>query len=234
MFESPALSWIFSIVFLATGLYSVVRYALLTSGAERDGDRAIELSHLLMSIAMIAMAWAWTGGPGTASGILQLVVFGLFAVFFLAQAVSGGHDTVVSVDHLLMNGAMVWMVAAMPALMGMSATAGGAGGGGGGHAGHGSDSGDTAAVAGMEPMATPTWVTLVTWAFVVLLVASAVFWALRAARADTGRAVEPAAGGGGTATVVRPGLARVTNRRVDACCHLLMSLGMGGMFLAMF
>lgn len=231
MFESPVLSWIFTIVFLATGLYSVVRYALLTSGAERDGDRTVELSHLLMSIAMVAMAWAWTGGPGTASGVPQLVVFGLFAVFFLAQAVSGGHDTVVSVDHVLMNGAMVWMVAAMPALMGMSATAGGGGGGHAGHAGHGSDGGD---MAGMEPMATPTWVTLVTWAFVMLLAASAVFWAFRAARADTGRAVEPAEGGGGVATLVRPGLARVTNRRVDGCCHLLMSLGMGGMFLAMF
>ena len=231
MFESLTLSWIFTIVFLATGLYSVVRYALLTSGAERDGDRTVELSHLLMSIAMIAMAWAWTGGPGTASGILQLAVFGLFAVFFLAQSVSDGHDTAVSADHVLMNGAMVWMVAAMPALMGMSATAGGEGGG---HAGHGSDSRDMRAMASMEPIATPTWVTLVTWAFVVLLVASAVFWALRAARVETGRAVEQAAGGGGAATIVRPGLARVTNRRVDACCHLLMSLGMGGMFLAMF
>ena len=180
MFESPVLSWIFTIVFLATGLYSVVRYALLTSGVERDGDRTVELSHLLMSIAMIAMAWAWTGGPGTASGILQLVVFGLFAVFFLAQAVAGGHDTTVSADHVLMNGAMVWMVAARPALTGMSATAGGEGGG---HAGHGSGSGDMAGMAGMEPMAPPTWVTLVTWAFVVLLVLSALFWVFRAARA---------------------------------------------------
>ncbi|WP_226353602.1 DUF5134 domain-containing protein [Pseudonocardia sp. ICBG601] len=233
MFASLSVPWVFTVVFVLTGLYALGRFALLASGAERDGDRGVELSHVVMSVAMIAMAWGWTGGPATPSGVLQLVVFGIFAVSFLAQAVAAGHDVVASADHAVMNAAMVWMVAAMPALMGMPATAGGGGGGHAGHAGHGSGAAEMAGMDGMAAAPTPAWVTAMTGVLVVVLACSAVLWGVRAARAVSAVSEQPTAETGVVATQVSTASAVATNRRADACCHLLMSLGMGGMLFAM-
>lgn len=47
----------------ATGLYSLLRFAARLSAAQAGNDRVAALAHLLMSVAMIAMTWAFSGGP---------------------------------------------------------------------------------------------------------------------------------------------------------------------------
>ncbi len=222
-----------------------------------------------MSIAMIAMSWALTGGPSTASGGLQIVVFGVFAVWFLARLArpAAGRARVTEGYHLGTNAAMVWMVAAMPQLMGTAMAAMG---------GHHDQSGDgMAAVPGMPGMrgmagfgggpmsaSTPVWATVGSWVFIVLLGAAVVFWATRIARPGGANGRAPAtevtgeslsgsatgspsadgpssegaarSGTGGAVALAPPATrTRSTGPRLDAGCHLLMSLGMAGMLLAM-
>ncbi|MEJ2868062.1 DUF5134 domain-containing protein [Actinomycetospora sp. OC33-EN08] len=231
---SSSLSWVFTVVFVLTGAYSLVRLAELGSEPERTGSRVVELSHLVMSIAMVAMAWGWTGGPTSPSGLLQIVVFGFFTVWFLARAVrpTHGHSLVGEGYHLVMNAAMLFMVAAMPQIMGMDMSAGEDSGGGHHHGG------GTEGMGAMPTIPTPWWATTLTWVFVVLLVAAAAWWAVRAVRAD--RSVAPATpdgtppgSGGGVAVAAPAAPTRTAGPRLDAGCHLLMSLGMAGMLLAM-
>jgi peptidoglycan/LPS O-acetylase OafA/YrhL len=100
----PALA--FTAAFAVAGFSSVVRLF-----APPGGGRMAALSHLLMSVAMIGMAWGWPG-PGTSAGIVQLVVFGLLAAAFVPRVLRpaapgrGG-----SAHHLLVLVAMVWMLA---------------------------------------------------------------------------------------------------------------------------
>jgi hypothetical protein len=245
LLSSIALSVAFTVAFIVTGSYALVRYALISAGGEGDGDRVAELSHLLMSVAMIAMTWG--AGTGTTARTLQIVAFGGFVLWFLRRAVlsrSGtGHGRLAATDHAVTAAAMVWMVAAMPLIMGMSMAAM-SDGGAGGHAGHGAHGADTA-MSDVDAMAAPTpvWVTAVTVGFAVLLAAGALFWAIHAWRGaaepdetaaadehgDAGRAVAVRA----RAARTRTGLARLTGTRQDALCHLLMSVGMAGMLLAM-
>ncbi len=42
---ASTLSWAFTVVFAFTGLYSLLRLAELSSGADRTGSRVAELSH---------------------------------------------------------------------------------------------------------------------------------------------------------------------------------------------
>ncbi|HWD06095.1 MAG TPA: DUF5134 domain-containing protein [Amycolatopsis sp.] len=171
MFSSPALSWLFTVVFAITGLYSLYRFAGLMSGTGRDGDRAAELAHLLMSLAMVGMTWAWTGSADTTGGIVQVVVFGLFALWFAGGLLAGAHR-VGGAYHLVMAVAMVWMVVAMPLLMG--GMAGGPGDGG---------RADMPGMQSANPMPTtgalasrPAWVSLVTVVLIVLLAVAALWW----------------------------------------------------------
>ena len=221
---SPMLALVFTAVFLATGVYSLVRLAELGATGDRSGSRAAELTHLVMSLAMIAMAWAWTGGPTSPSGVLQIVVFGATTVWFALRARTPGHPRAVAGYHVVMNAAMVWMVAAMPQIMGMTMS------------GDASDGhhGGSASGAGSVAIATPAWVAALTWLFAGLLLVTAVLWALRVRlpAAQTGCAGQgPDEARGGVAVATRP----VTGlgARLDAGCHLLMSLGMAGMLVAM-
>ncbi len=259
---SSTLSWVFTAVFTLTGVYSLVRLGELASGSDRTGSRVAELSHLLMSIAMIAMAWAWVGGPSSVSGLVLIVVFGVFVVWFLGRLVwpAAGHPRVTEGYHLVTNAAMVWMVAAMPEIMAADMAAVG---------GHDQSSDGMAGMPGMGgmpgtgvggsmPSSTPVWATVVSWVFIVLLVAAAVFWATRIAGPSAANGCGPAtaatveslpvsvtddpsseestAPGGtdGAVALAAPATrTRSTGPRLDAGCHLLMSLGMAGMLLAM-
>lgn len=78
----------------------------------------------------------------------------------------------------------------------------------------GSGAGVSPAVA--APVAAPGWVVAVTVGLAVLLVVAAGWWIVRGVRGRGG------ADGGPD-----------HDRRADAVCHLFMSLGMAGMFLAM-
>lgn len=226
---APTLSIMFTVVFTATGGYALYRLATQASGTDPDVDRTAELAHLLMSVAMIAMVWGWTGGPATTSGVVQLVVFGLFTVWFLTGAVAGSATAGL---HLVAAAAMVWMVGAMPLLMGAPAAAD-AGSGMAGMPGMG----DTAVPApATESGGTPAWVVSLTVLFALLLVATAALWAryaLAGARGSAGSSaadVEPGEPAG-VALATAPG--RVTMTRLDACCHALMGLGMAAMLAAM-
>jgi hypothetical protein len=257
VFSSVLLTVLFTAAFTVTGLYSLVRFAALTAGVTDHGDRVAELSHLLMSLAMIAMTWAWSGGPDSASGILQIVVFGLFGLYFLARAIrpnGGHHGRSESAHHLVMAAVMVWMVAAMAVLRGGSGMSGDA------HAGHGlmtgmdgmngmTGMGGTGGADGMtmSVSATPSWATVVSIVLVALLAAAAGLWTTRAvlpsratgpapgsAPADAAPEAPVAARPRGVAVVAAPsGVARIIGPRLDAGCHLLMSLGMAGILLAM-
>lgn len=197
---------VLTVAFVATGVYALARYVRLASdrGPGRDAGgqaRAVELLHLLMSLAMIAMAWGWSGGPDTGSGVVQLVVFGAFALVFavLAARARGVASVLSRAAHALMAAAMVWMVAAMPLLMGHGARATGAAEAGG-HAGHGAAATDTAGMAGMDmsggmagttaggaPAPAPNWAIVVNTVLAVLLAVAAVRWALGAVRAGRAR-----------------------------------------------
>ncbi|MEJ3652944.1 DUF5134 domain-containing protein [Actinomycetes bacterium KLBMP 9759] len=245
MFSSMVLTFVFTVVYVVTGGYALVRLALIVSGESSGEDRLAELCHLLMSLAMIAMAWG-TGDGGLAR-TLQIGVFAGFAVWFLARALLGGrgHGRAPGVLHASASAAMVWMVAAMPLIMGMPMPAGGGDGDGGGHAGHGGHSAAAGEqVAGAAGVPAPGWVVAVTVAFAAVLLAGAVFWAARlwTARLWAARAAAPAAlpvpalvgaGGGATAVEARHGLTALAGPRQDLVCHLLMSLGMAGMLVAM-
>jgi hypothetical protein len=248
---------VFTILFAATGLYSLVRFAALVSGAEADGDRVAELAHLLMSIAMIAMTWAFSGGPDTGSGILQIVVFGLIGLRFLTRVAGHGHGhgRIESAYHLVMAAAMVWMVAAMPVLMSGSGEVMNMAAPNDTHGDHGSMAGmdgmagmhatnGSTGMAGMSAMVgAPSWARMVSVALVVLLVGAMALWASRLFRPailhpapSEVQAPDPAVPSAGAAVAVRPttsGLTRLTGPRLDAGCHLLMNLGMAGALLAM-
>ncbi|NMO91334.1 DUF5134 domain-containing protein [Actinomycetospora sp. TBRC 11914] len=234
MFPST-LSWTFTVVFTLTGVYSLVRLTELASGMDRTGSRLTELSHLLMALAMIAMAWGWTGEPAAATGVLQILVFGLFGIWALARLTvpEGGHSRATEGYHLVANAAMVWMVAAMPLIMPSAPSAPVA-------------THHEMAGMGAMPMpgseaapaaSTPTWVVAVTVAFAVLVLAGAALWASRIVRpvgpgccAD---GTPEIASGGSVAVAVAPARTRSTSGRLDACCHVLMSVGMAGTLLAM-
>lgn len=221
MFEWSMLSVVFTVMFALTGLYALARLARLLAG-DLVGDRLVELFHLAMSLAMIAMAWAYLGGPETPGGRLQVVVFGVFTAWFAYRATvrDTAHSPLAIGYHVVMGAAMTWMVAAMSLIMG-SSHAGSAGGGG--HHGGSAPVEAEGPVAPPEPA--PGWVVVVTIAFAVLSVAAAGWWAARAVRADShGEA------SGGT---VRTRLTVTRSARLEAGCHVLMSLGMGGMLVAM-
>jgi len=122
MFSSLTQATALTALFALTGLHSLVRLLVPDPGG---GDRTAALSHLLMSVAMVGMTWGWPAGPDTAGGAAQLVVFGLLAVVFVVRVLDPAlHPSAGSVQELLMLGAMLWMVLAMPASHGHHAPAG--------------------------------------------------------------------------------------------------------------
>jgi hypothetical protein len=180
MFSSVPLLSGFTVVFLVTGVYSIIRLAALASGVPSAVDPAAELSHLLMSVAMLAMTWGWTGGPASPSGALQLVVFSLAGLYFLIGALFGDRAPVTGGYHLVMALTMVWMVATAPLLMGSGSTSARAM----------EDmpwiaAGGSVGAAPVDP-AVRSWVLPVSLVLVALLVAAALFWAARAAKQPLG------------------------------------------------
>ncbi|HEV7792389.1 MAG TPA: DUF5134 domain-containing protein, partial [Pseudonocardia sp.] len=183
MISSVPLSVALTVLFALSGGYSLLRWASLRAGvAGHHGDQVAELSHLLMSLGMIAMVWAYGGGTGDA---VQLIAYLALSGYFLTRLVRGrttGRPGCPAPGfHLLMSGSMVWMVAAMPLLMAGS-VAGPSGGMQmdgmtmGGMTMGGADTGLDA-----RPVtATPGWALALTWVFIAGLVLGAGFWLRRA------------------------------------------------------
>jgi Domain of unknown function (DUF5134) len=219
MFTSPALVLAFTAVFAVTGLRALVRLFVPVPAAA-GGDRMAELSHLLMSVAMLGMTWGWPAGPDTAGGVAQLVVFGLLAVLFVVRVLDPAEHVRAGAPHVLGPVAMLWMVGAMPRLMGTSADPASMPASSG-HHGHGA-TGDIVA-------STPAWMQVVTVAFAVLLCATALAQVSRVPRRPPVLVPAAAPQHGGSGTRPRPR----TDPRLDVAGHVLMSGGMAAMLLAM-
>jgi len=117
MVSDPALQWLLTIAFSATGLYAAVRVAV---------DRAPLLVvghalHLAMSAGMVAMCWPWWAAIPAAP---QLAVFGAAGAWFaglialqlarrVPRAAVGGHSPWHQAAHAIMMLGMVWMTASM-------------------------------------------------------------------------------------------------------------------------
>jgi Domain of unknown function (DUF5134) len=214
---------VFTVVFVATGGWALYRLAI--RGSDSGVDHPTELAHLLMSLAMVAMVWDWSGGPDSASGIVQVVVFGLFSLWFLPGTLRG---SLPSGLHLVSTAAMVWMVVAMPYLMGMAkgsaitvltvlfavllAAAAGL------WTERAVSGGAPAQIALDEP---------VTWEHGT--------WEHGTGEHGTGEHGTGEPGTGRTAVRVaeRVVVRRRVTTRLDASCHALMNLGMGAVLVAM-
>lgn len=178
---------IFTVLFAATGLYCLIDLVrglrARGRGGALDPDVVIDVTHVIMSAAMILMVWVnitevvlWT----------LAVLFAILAVA-LVPAFRSAADRARRLDlagHVTLDVAMIWMLAAMPLLMagmgsgtgemsGMDQMAGMADMSAGGEAGDGGM---------MMTTATPLWADLVNVAFVVLSAAAALWWLARAVR----------------------------------------------------
>lgn len=244
MFDSIAVSVVLTAVFAVTGGYALLRWASLRAAVGRGGDEVAELAHLLMSLAMIAMTW---GYATPATDVVQLVLFGVLGGYFLLRLTTdrfarSGCACPAPGFHLLMCGAMFWMVLAMPWLMTGATTSGDQ---------------DSMQMDGMDmPMPehthggadpAPTLAVPVTVLIAVALVAAAGYWGHRLMRLRPA-ATSPA--GPATVTATDPGALAVATRRphrrsvadrllarlsprADVLCHLLMSLAMAATSLLM-
>lgn len=119
MIADLALRVFVTILFVLAGCYCASRLTRRISVPARG----TYVAHLLMSVAMIAMAWP--GGVGLLP-VPQLVVFGAATAWFLVLALSFGrawstathhelHGRLVYWYHAVMMASMVWMLAVMDA-----------------------------------------------------------------------------------------------------------------------
>lgn len=175
MIESP---WdlTLTVVFLVTGLICLGDLIARRIGrpARTEGladEELIDINHAVMSAAMILMTWVAVLDAVTWA---QIALFAIFA-FALLPALTRAHGfphRAELVGHIVLNAAMIWMLAAMPLLMaGMDM----GGDGGSAHAGH-HGGGDEMAL-----MATPVWADVVNVAFIVACTVGALWWLYRAA-----------------------------------------------------
>lgn len=120
MIAATGLRWILSLIFAAPVLYGVWRTLLPSTGAAERVDHAL---HAVMGVLMIAMAWPQ---GMDLPPVPQVVLFSVGGVWFAATApfrAGGkprGRAVVAAVPHVVMMGAMAWMVAAMDSSGSMS------------------------------------------------------------------------------------------------------------------
>ncbi|CAG7618973.1 DUF5134 domain-containing protein [Leucobacter soli] len=179
MLASPW-DWILTVLFASTGVYCLWHLSASWDRSAVGPNRAVDVLHAVMSVSMIVMIWVPTGSVGT---WVQIVAFGVMGIVIAGYASAKAIPSGARVDlgiHVLLTGAMVWMLAAMPLMMSGVPVSGT----GGSHDGHGSSSAPDAVTVSAE---TPAWVLLVTWALVVLCVIAMGWWAYRFSRERTHR-----------------------------------------------
>lgn len=168
-----------TLLFCGTGAYALLQLVRLGSRprAEGPGGNLVELNHLVMSVLMVAMVW-WM--PGTLGTTVQVIALGLFTVALLRLATLAGlarGTRIAMAAHLVGNLAMIWMLVAMPWLMGHAAGAGDSG-----HAGHeehaGHQGAGTGAPLGGADLAagTPGWMITLSLVLAALMAVTAVGW----------------------------------------------------------
>ncbi|MDN5686871.1 MAG: DUF5134 domain-containing protein [Brachybacterium sp.] len=138
--------------------------------AAHDGPVAttVHVNHLVMSLAMLLMVWRPVGTVGT---WVQVTIFAFFGVLMLLglPTVRGIGERIGTAGHVALTAAMIWMLLAMPLLMGHAV-----GSSGDAHAGHHGGGSDGAAAMDMIP--TPAWASGVNWAAVVLSAVVSAWW----------------------------------------------------------
>lgn len=167
MIDDLWLRWLVTALFLVSAAECGIA---LARGEHRRADLVDQGLHILMAVAMVAMAWpAGAALPTTA----PMLIFLAAAVWFGLRTLSVRGGRTVNAYHCVMMLAMVWMYAVMgggltpvPADGGTSAV---------GHAAH---HGHAGAAAGMHAH-TPPLITGVNWMFTVLFAVAALWWLYR-------------------------------------------------------
>ncbi|WP_144008592.1 DUF5134 domain-containing protein [Enemella evansiae] len=185
-------SIVLTLLFCGTAAYALLQLVRLASRprAEGPGGQVVELNHLVMSVLMVAMVWWMPGGLGTAVQVAALGLFGLALLRYATRPELARGTRIAMAAHLIGNVAMIWMLVAMPWLMGHG-TATSDPAAAGQHAGHGggAEPAPGGAMPPMEmPMGTPGWMTVVTLVLAGLLVLTAIGWLVHRHRARELRA----------------------------------------------
>ncbi|MGC9665391.1 DUF5134 domain-containing protein [Planosporangium sp. 12N6] len=229
MIGSPALRWTLVTVFTLTGAYCSAR-CLLPAGGDRVtlADRLTALTHLAMSLVMVAMLWSWRWGGWRD---VSLAVFAAAACWFgvrTAAAVAGGApagDCLELAQHGVTMAAMVWMVLLVPTGVAPAP-----------HPGAHPMAGMAMPVAGVTSVPDPlpagdvTAVNVVAGTYFLL---AALWWLARAGRrswvvASPAVPMGPVAAGGAA-----PARGRLLTSGTGLALHALMSAGTGVMLVAM-
>lgn len=123
----------------------------------------VHANHLVMSIGMVLMVWI---DVGTVATWLEVGFFTVLAVIIVVGMVraQGPASAIGLSSHLALNAAMVWMLLAMPLLMGHQM-----------HTGSGHGAGSEMAH-GMAMAPTPDWVVAVNRVAITLSVLAAARW----------------------------------------------------------
>ena len=140
-----------------------------TNSALTDSD-LIDITHGVMSVAMMVMTWwtVWDAVTWAQVAIFAILVLGLVPSFRGAR----GAQAVDLVGHIVLDVAMIWMLAAMPLLMAGMDMSGDAGGAHAGHHGGG----------GLMIETTPAWADIANVGFIALCAAATVWWIWRLIR----------------------------------------------------
>ncbi|WP_328935039.1 MULTISPECIES: DUF5134 domain-containing protein [unclassified Streptomyces] len=218
---ASGLRWILSLMFAMPVLYGVWRMVLPATGL---AERADHLWHAAMGVLMIAMAWPW--GMDLAA-LPQVVLFSVGGLWFLAAAPFRTGDrtrrraVLAALPHVVMMGAMAWMVAAMESSGGMSGHTEAAGA----HDMAGMDMSGSSGLAAMSLTGTGPRVTAVL--FAVVLGGLGLSWLTHALdrtreRGTVSEREQP--DGGAALEAVSQGGA------LSPACHAAMALGMAVMF----
>ena len=114
MIESAAARWLFTAVFAAAALGTVL--SRRRAAGQRRADRAGTGFCLVMCTALIAMAW-WA--EPTIVVWAQVAGFGCAALWSGLGSVRFGRPSPTGLHHALMAAAMIWMLTALPGAAGM-------------------------------------------------------------------------------------------------------------------
>ncbi|MGW4882497.1 DUF5134 domain-containing protein [Streptomyces sp. NPDC004262] len=222
MIAAGGLRWILTLLFAVPTVYGLWRTVRTGTGPAVRVDHGL---HAVMGALMIAMTWPWGMDLPTTP---QVVLFSLGALWFLAAIAFRARDrdtraaVRAAVPHVVMMGAMAWMVAVMAS----SGTMSGGTAMGGGHDMAGMDMSGGTGIAAMTLGGTGPKVTAALLAAV--LAAFGLVWLSRALdRAKAHGLPSAPASGGPDPTGRRPVGA------LDPACHAAMALGMAVTFVVL-
>lgn len=168
----PPWDLLLTTAFLLTGTAGI--WTLVVCPAP-GAETVLHLNHAAMSAAMIVMVWVVVSDVAVWA---QVALFTTLALALLLALREAG-DTTRRADlmgNLALDGAMIWMLAAMPLLMADVPP-----GGHDAHAGH-----DTAAAIGAAADV-PGWAIIVNSLFVAVCTAATIWWLVRATTVRTHR-----------------------------------------------